>query len=163
LQLPYIFRLTSLDERQGEANNNYAFHSTNPTPTFHFTVQGVFVITQGEFDKYVRDYNESYILLLRRASLRHFDCLITSWLILKDLYSLIITLHDRGEVKYHILPHPFSFRGNDMLLQGLGFSQEEVKNIHDFLAFVKQSQGREFEEVMTEGVKVLCARLKNGG
>jgi len=121
------------------------------------------MITQEELDKFVRDYNESYILLLRRASLRHYDCLITSWLILKDLYALLMTIYDRGTLQFKILPYPLTFRGNDMLLTGLGFTPEEVTNIHEFLTFVKKTQGREFEEVMTEGAKVICARLKGGG
>src|SRR5262249_17220883 len=121
--------------------------------------RGASMIKQDDFDKFVRDYNENYLLLLKRASVCHYDCLITSWLILRDLYSLIMTIYDMGSVSYAVMPHPFSFRGNDILLETLGFGQEEIDNIYEFLNFVRRTQGREFEEVMDEGAKIMCARI----
>ncbi|HXG67824.1 MAG TPA: hypothetical protein VNO70_22175, partial [Blastocatellia bacterium] len=74
------------------------------------------MVTQETFDKFVQDYNEDYMYLLTRASMRHYECLISSWLVLKDLYNVIVTIYDQGSVIYRIMPHPFSFRGNDVLL-----------------------------------------------
>lgn len=118
------------------------------------------MIEQETFDKFVRDYNENYLLLLTRASRRHFECLITSWLVLKDLYNVILTIYDVGNVSYNTLAYPFTFRGNDVLLAQLGFTQEEISNIYQFLDFVRETQGREFEQCMEEGAVVMCARSR---
>ena len=118
------------------------------------------MITQQQFDSFIKDYNENFLLLLTRASVCHYDCLITSWVILKDLYDIIITIHDMGEVSFHQLPHPFSFRGNDILLSQLGFKAEEISNIYGFFAFVLKTQGKDFDECVKDGAKVMCAKLK---
>jgi hypothetical protein len=38
--------------------------------------------SQKNFNDFVRDYNQDYILLLTRAGRRHYDCLISSFLVL---------------------------------------------------------------------------------
>ena len=117
------------------------------------------MITQEQFDRFVEDYNEDYRLLLKRASLRHYDCLISSFLVLKDLYNVIMVLFDSGTYTLNILPYPFSFRANEVLLGQLGFNEGEIKNIFDFLDFVSVSQGMEFEDCMEAGTVAMCARI----
>lgn len=118
------------------------------------------MITQEQFDRFVQDYNEDYILLLTRASRRHYDCLISSFLVLKDLYNVISVLYDSGELTYQVLPYAYSFRANDVLLNQLGFNDGEVKNIYGFLEYVATTQGMEFEQVIERGTVAMCARVR---
>jgi hypothetical protein len=82
--------------------------------------------SQKNFNDFVRDYNQDYILLLTRASRRHYDCLISSFLVLKDLYNVIQVMYDSGTYTYDVLPYPFSFRADDVLLRQLGFDDEQI-------------------------------------
>ncbi|MFY9574270.1 MAG: hypothetical protein WAV20_22950 [Blastocatellia bacterium] len=118
------------------------------------------MISQQEFDKFVKDYNEDYILLLTRASTLHYDCLITSFMVLKDFYNMIQVLFDSGQYSYRILPYPFSFRADDVLLRLLGFDDEGIANIFGFLHFVKETQGMEFEACLEAGTVAMCARVR---
>jgi hypothetical protein len=118
------------------------------------------MLTQNQFDQFIADYNEDYRLLLTRASQCHYECLITSWLILKDLYNLITTLYDMEGFTYQRMPYPFSFRGNDVLLTQLGFNQEEISNIYEFLSYVLRTQGKDFDRCMEEGASVMCASIR---
>src|SRR5215471_19083840 len=107
---------------------------------------GKAMISQKQFDRFVDDYNEDYLLLLSRASTRHYECLISSFLILRDLYNVICTLYDNGGLTYTKLPFPLSFRADEQLLGRLGFDEEGIQNIHGFLPFVKETQGMELED-----------------
>jgi hypothetical protein len=118
------------------------------------------MITQEQFDRFVQDYNEDYLLLLTRASRRQYYCLISSFLVLKDLYNVISVLYDSGELTYQVLPYPNAFRANDVFLNELGFNNEEVSNIYGFLEFVAATQGLEFEQVLERGTVATCARVK---
>ena len=116
------------------------------------------MISQKQFDKFVEDYNEDYLLLLSRASTRHYECLTSSFLILKDLYNVICTLYDNGGLTYVKLPYPLSFRPDDELLAQLGFDEKQIENIHGFLPHVRETQGMELEDyVQTQGA-MTCAR-----
>jgi hypothetical protein len=117
------------------------------------------MISQKDFDKFVNDYNEDYTLLLTRASKRHYDCLITSFMVLKDFYSLIQVMYDCGNYAYKTLPYPFSFRADEVLLRMLGFDDEQIQNIFGFLDFVKQTQGMDFEACLEAGTVAMCARV----
>src|SRR5262245_2921660 len=118
------------------------------------------MISQEEFDGFVKDYNEDYVLLLTRAARRHYDCLITSFMVLKDFYNLIHVMYDTGNFKYTVLPHPYSFRGDEVLLKQLGFDSEGITNIFGFLDFVKNSQGMDFEDCLEAGTVAMCARVR---
>ena len=116
------------------------------------------MISQEEFDKFVKDYNEDYILLLTRASRRHYDCLITSFMVLKDFYNLVQMLFDSGHYVYGAVPYPYSFRADSVLLKMLGFDDQEVENIFGFLDHVRETQGMEFEACLEAGTAAMCAR-----
>ena len=118
------------------------------------------MISQEEFDRFVRDYNEDYKLLLTRASRRHYDCLITSFMVLKDFYNMIQVSYDSGQYKFNDLPYPFSFRADDVLLRNLGFDDEEIANIFGFLHYVKEAQGMEFEACLEAGTLAMCSRVR---
>src|SRR5215470_8672293 len=114
------------------------------------------MIDQQQFDKFVRDFNEDYYFLLKRASQCNYHCLISSFLVLKDFYNMIMVTYDAGGFQFHTMPYPFSFRANDALLKQLGFNDAEIRNIYGFLEFVKDSQGVEFEEAMETAKVAVC-------
>ena len=115
------------------------------------------MITQEDFDKFVRSYNTDYFYLLSRASVGTYDCLITSFTVLKDLYDVINKLHDTTHLEFRVVPYPLTFRGSDAFLGGLGFRAEQVQLIYGFLEHVKQTQGKEFEECLQQGIPYKCA------
>jgi hypothetical protein len=116
--------------------------------------------SQENFNEFVQDYNEDYILLLTRASRRHYDCLISSFVVLRDLYNVIQVMYDTGVYTYHVLPYPFSFRADDVLLRQLGFNDEQIQNIFGFLDYVQKTQGMEFEAYLEAGTVAMCARIR---
>jgi len=118
------------------------------------------MVFQEEFDKFVTDYNQDYILLLTRASKQHYDCLITSFMVLKDLYNMIQVLFDCGPYTYSVMPYPYSFRSDDSLMRILGFNDEEIASIFGFLDYVKKTQGMEFEACLDAGTVAMCARVR---
>jgi hypothetical protein len=118
------------------------------------------MISQGEFDRFVKDYNEDYKLLLTRASKRHYNCLLTSFLVLKDFYNMIQVMFDTGLYTYEILPYPFSFRADYVLLSQLGFDENGIESIFGFLDFVKTTQGMEFEACLEAGTLAMCAQVR---
>ena len=118
------------------------------------------MISQVDFDKFVKDYNDDYVLLLKRASLRHYDCLISAFMVLKDLYKVIQVMFDTGHYTYHVMPYPFSFRADEILLGQLGFDEQEIQNIFGFLDHVKTTQGMEFEACLEAGTVAMCARVR---
>jgi hypothetical protein len=118
------------------------------------------VVSQIEFDKMVQDYNSDFTLLLTRASKRHYDCLITSWFVLKDFYDVINMIFERSDLKYKEIPYPFTFRGNDVFLSKLGFDQAQMRNIYEFLDITKETYGKEFEQCIEEGSIAMCAQIK---
>lgn len=116
------------------------------------------MFTQDDFEQLIKNYNEDFFYLLVRASQRSYECLISSFMMLKDLYHAIIKFQDSGYFMIRVLPYPLSIRANDDLLRSMGFDEEEIRNIYGFLEFVKQTQGKEFEECLEESVYNLCKR-----
>lgn len=116
------------------------------------------MVSQEDFERFVKDYNEDYILLLTRASRRHYECLVSSFMVLKDLYNMIQVMFDTGLYHYQALPYPYSFRADSLVLNQFGFDAEEIENIFGFLDYVKQSQGMELEECLEAGTVAMCAR-----
>jgi len=116
------------------------------------------MLRQEDFNQFIESYNADYKYLLTRASSGSYDCLITSFVVLKDLYNVILKLHDVGTLEFRVVPYPISFRTNEDLLIEFGFNREQLDNIYGFLNFVKQTQGREFEECIEEGIPIKCAR-----
>jgi DNA-binding response OmpR family regulator len=114
------------------------------------------MFSQQDFDRFVERYNADYHFLLLRAGMGQYDCLLTSFLVLKDLYTAINNLHEVGSFEFRIIPYPISLRASEALLADLGFDETAVERIDNFLKFVKESQGKEFEEIMDEGVLTLC-------
>ena len=115
------------------------------------------MITQEDFDRFVESFNTDYLYLLTRASTGSYDCLITSFTVLKDLYDVINTLHDTTHLRYDIVAHPLTFRGSDAFLNSLGFNNKEIEKIYGFLEHVKYTQGKEFEQCIQDGVPFKCA------
>ncbi|MGB9179894.1 MAG: hypothetical protein WCB68_11670 [Pyrinomonadaceae bacterium] len=115
------------------------------------------MISQEEFDKFVQSYNTDYLYLLTRASTGSYDCLITSFRVLKDLYDVIMRLHETTHLKFQVVAYPLTFRASDAFLQSLGFDEPEIQLIYGFLKHVKETQGKEFEQCIEEGVPFRCA------
>ncbi len=114
------------------------------------------MLSQSDFDRFIENYNEDFYFLLRRASVGTYDCLLTSFMVLKDLHDVIHTLSGIGGLQFQVKPYPFNFRANDALLNLLGFDAPQINNIYGFLNYVKQTQGKEFEECIAEGVSSGC-------
>ena len=116
------------------------------------------MLTQGDFNTFVESYNADYLYLLTRASQGTYDCLISSFRVLKDLYDVLMKLHDTTLLEFEVIPYPLSFRTNEQLLAGFNFDGEQIENIQKFLGFVKRTQGREFEECLEDALPSKCAR-----
>ncbi|HKP87717.1 MAG TPA: hypothetical protein VJZ26_16570 [Blastocatellia bacterium] len=117
------------------------------------------MLEQSEFDKFVESYNSDYLYLLTRAGRGEYNCLISSFTVLKDLYDVILKLHDTLDLSFRVVPYPLTFRGSDELLASFGFNGEQITKIYEFLRFVQQSHGKEFEEVLEEGVPIKCVKM----
>ena len=117
------------------------------------------MLQQNEFDRFVENYNADYLYLLTRAGRGEYNCLISSFTVLKDLYDVILKLHDTLKLDFRIVPYPLTFRGNDDLLKSFGFGDEQITSIYGFLSFVQQTLGKEFEQVLEEGVPMKCVKM----
>ena len=115
------------------------------------------MISQEDFDKFVESYNTDFRYLLTRAASGSYDCLITSFGVLKDLYDVINKLHETTHLDFKVVPYPLTLRASDAFLTSLGFDGQHVANIHGFLEHVKRTQGREFEECIGGSDPVKCA------
>jgi hypothetical protein len=115
------------------------------------------MISQEDFNQFVQSYNADYLHLLTRAGSGSYDCLITSFTVLKDLHDVINKLHDATHLEFHVVPHPLTFRGSDPFLQSLGFDAGQIANIYGFLEHVRLTQGKEFEACIEDGVPHKCA------
>ena len=120
------------------------------------------MLQQDEFDRFIENYNADYLYLLTRASRGEYNCLISSFIVLKDLYEVILKLHDTLQLDFRIVPYPLSFRASDELLNSFGFDSEHIRNIYGFLKFVEQSLGKEFEQVIDEGAPIKCVKTVGG-
>ena len=116
------------------------------------------MFAQPDFDRFVERYNADFYFLLMRASTGQHDCLLTSFLVLKDLYTAINKLHEVGRFQLRILPYPISLRASEALLTDLGFDEQGIECIDSFLKFIKQTQGRELEEIIDEGILIPCPK-----
>lgn len=117
------------------------------------------MLKQDEFDQFVENYNADYLYLLTRAGNGDYNCLISSFTVLKDFYEVILKLHDTLNLKFSLTPYPLSFRGSDDLLKGFGFGEGEIEKIYGFLSFVRQAHGKDFEQVIEEGAPIQCVRV----
>lgn len=118
------------------------------------------MIGQDDFDQFVKNYNNDYFYLLTRASRGSYECLITSFIVLKDLYDVVLKLHETTRLEYRVVPYPLTFRASEAFLKELGFDDTQIKLIYGFLSYVKNTQGKEFEECIEEGV-AFCATASN--
>jgi hypothetical protein len=116
------------------------------------------MFTQEDFERLIQNYNDDYRYLLIRASQQSYECLISSFMMLKGLYDVIVKFQDSGKYLFRILPYPLSFRANNDLLMTMGFDEEGIGNIYGFLEYVKETQGKEFEECLEGSVYNLCKR-----
>jgi hypothetical protein len=115
------------------------------------------MISQEDFNGFVDSYNTDYLYLLTRAASGSYDCLITSFRVLKDLHDVILTLKKTTSLTFATPLHPLNFRGNDTFLTSLGFSERQIELIYGFLEHVKYTQGQDFEQCIDEGVPLKCA------
>jgi CheY-like chemotaxis protein len=114
------------------------------------------VPAQQEFDRLVRRYNSDFRFLMLRAGTGQYECLLTSFLVLKDLYGTIMKLHEVMNFELRVIPYPITLRSPEILLSDLGVRQHEMEMINNFLNSIRATQGREFEELLEEGLPILC-------
>lgn len=119
------------------------------------------MISQEDFEKFVESYNADYLYLLARASTGSYDCLITSFRVLKDLFDMIMKLHETTHLEFRVVPHPLTFRASDAFLSELGFNDDQIRLIYGFLNHVKRTQGKEFEECLNDDIPFKCAAAGN--
>jgi hypothetical protein len=134
------------------------YRSPTMTQSFILDFKMQPMLTQKDFNQFVRSYNEDYLLLLTRASHGDYHCLMSSFRVLKDLHDVILRLHEATLLEFQVIPYPLSFRAKQELLSGFGFDPQQIENIFTFLDFVKQTHGREFEECMEEALLLRCAK-----
>ena len=115
------------------------------------------MISQEDFDKFVDSYNADFLYLLTRAASGSYDCLITSFRVLKDLYDVIFKLHETTHLNFEVVPYPLTFRASDPFLESLGFDAPQIVKIYGFLEHVKRTQGKEFEECIDNAEAIRCA------
>ncbi|MEO6727118.1 MAG: response regulator [Blastocatellia bacterium] len=116
------------------------------------------MFAQQDFDRFVERYNADFYFLLMRASTGQHDCLLTSFFVLKDLYTAISKLHEVGRFQFRILPYPISLRTSEALLKDMGFDEPGIDRIDSFLKFIKETQGRELEDIINDGVLIPCPK-----
>ena len=114
---------------------------------------------QKNFNRFVESYNNDFIFFLRRAASGHYNCLVTSGRILKDLHDFVVFMQSATGMQFEIVPHPFTFRHGREYYRLLGFDDEEINNIHGFFDYVNKTFGKEFEQCMQEDTKFLCAKV----
>lgn len=105
-------------------------------------------MTQDDFDKLIKTYNEDFYNLLVRAGERNYAGLLPAFMRLKNLYYAIVECQAANKYLFRILPYPLSFRASDDLLRAMGFNDKRIGNIYGFLEFVKETEGKEFEEYL---------------
>jgi len=116
------------------------------------------MFAQQDFERFVERYNADFYFLLMRASTGQHDCLLTSFFVLKDLYTAVNRLHEVGRFQFRLLPYPISLHASEALLTDLGFDKQGIECIDSFLKFIKQTQGRELEEIIDEGILIPCPK-----
>lgn len=116
------------------------------------------MFSQEDFDRFVTRYNTDLHFLFMRASMGQYDCLLTSFFVLNDLYTAINKLHEVGNYEFHVLPYPLSVRTSHALLTDLGFDEPGVENIDKFFRFIKEKEGRDFEAILDDGMLIPCPR-----
>ena len=116
------------------------------------------MLTQEQFDTFVENYNDDYAFLLKRASQQYYECLIATFMVLRDLHNVIMALQKAENFQFRIQPYPLSFRGNDALLKQLGFDGDEINSIYGFLEYVKLQQGMELEDCLQTGRHIECRK-----
>lgn len=116
------------------------------------------MLEQSDFNKFVEHYNDNYMYLLTRASHGDYACLLSSFTVLKDLYDVIIKLHETVGFELRVVPYSIDFRGKDELLRELGFNDKEIENIYGLLEYVKGIHGKEFEECISAETPLNCIK-----
>jgi hypothetical protein len=119
------------------------------------------MISQADFDKFVESYNNDYLYLLTRASTGSYDCLITSFRVLRDLHDMIMKLHETTHLEFRVVAYPLTFRASDAFLGSLGFNGEQINLIYGFLKHVKLTQGKDFEECLVDDIPFKCVAAGN--
>jgi DNA-binding response OmpR family regulator len=155
----YIGKIEAFDILEQAITNiieSAGVKAPGPSPQMTQVPQGRF--SQQEFNRFIERYNVDYHFLLLRVSTGQYNCLLTSFLVLQDLYTAIITLHEIGHFDLQIIPHPISLRSNEALLDQLGFNELEKERVDNFLKFIKETQGKEFEQILDEGALVHCVK-----
>lgn len=113
---------------------------------------------QEDFNKFVKHYNDDFIFFLQRAASGHYNCLITSGRILKDLHELVVFIQSATALQFEIVPFPFTFRHGREYYRELNFTDEQIENIHGFFDYVKETFKKDFEECMQEDQAFLCTK-----
>jgi hypothetical protein len=112
-------------------------------------------LSQHEFDELVQRYNTDFRYFFIQASVGHYDSLLASFLVLKDFYCALIKFQEITKLEFRVTPYPISLRPGDIHASDLEFNQQDLEGINGFLQSIRESQGREFEEMIDEGLPIM--------
>lgn len=112
---------------------------------------------QKNFNYYVSSYNSDFLFFLQRAASGHYKGLVASGKTLKDLHEMVIFMQKATDLRFEVVPHPFTFRHGSEYYRALGFTDEEIAKIHGFFDHVKAAYDKDFEEIMSEDAELLSS------
>ena len=104
---------------------------------------------QADFNKYISDYNEDFLVFLRRAASGNFNGLVTVGRSLKDFHEMVIFLQSATEMQFEVVPLPFTLRQGTEYYRALGFNEQEILNIEGFFNYVRKTFSADFEDWMS--------------
>ena len=100
---------------------------------------------QKEFNQMIETYNDDFLFFLRCVASGYYSRLIDSGTALKNLHDLIVFMQSATELRFEVIPLPFTLRYSNEYYRMLGFNDGEIENIHGFFDYVKNSRNKEFE------------------
>jgi len=111
---------------------------------------------QKMFETVLRTYNEDYYALLKRAGAGDYNCLTTSFRILKDVYDLIEMMKSIFQVQPIEEYYSLNFDQDLSLLDNFLLTKDEIINIKGFLRYVRAAYDLEFHQVLLRPMPARC-------
>lgn len=108
------------------------------------------MFTQEDFEQLIRNYNEDYLYLLIRASHNSYECLISSFMMLRNLYDVIVKFQDSGSISSGSSPTPSPFGRTTTFSKPWGSMRRESETFTAFLNSSKKRMGKSSRSVWKE-------------
>lgn len=114
---------------------------------------------QADFNRYIQEYNEDFLVFLRRAASGNYNGLVTVGRTLKDLHEMIVFLQSATPMRFEIIPLPFTVRRGKEYYRALGFTGQESENIESFFNYVRKNFNEDFKDWMSAARR--CTERQN--